>query len=41
MQPPLYHLDVDHQESPGGALTGEGGIMGKKMTGGNAAGKEN
>lgn len=39
MQPPLYHLDVDHQDNQGGALTGDGGIKGKKLTGGNAADK--
>jgi hypothetical protein len=32
MQPPLYHLDIDHQGSTQGAITGEGGIMGTKMS---------
>lgn len=35
MQPPLYHLDVDNQDTAG-PLTGEGGITGTKLTGGNA-----
>lgn len=34
MQPPLYHLDVEHQSNQG-ALTGEGGIMGTKMSHGH------
>jgi len=34
MQPPLYHLDIDNQQSgphTGGGLTGEGGILGKRL----------
>jgi len=33
MQPPLYHLDPEYQNGGGGAVTGDGGVVGKKMAG--------
>jgi len=35
MQPPLYHLDPEYQSGAGGAVTGEGGVVGTKMAGGD------
>ena len=34
MQPPLYHLDPEFQNGAGGAVTGEGGVVGTKVAGG-------
>ena len=42
MQPPLYHLDPEYQNGAGGAVTGEGGVVGTKFAGGdrNAQGND-
>ena len=34
MQPPLYHLDPEYQNGAGGAVTGDGGVVGTKVAGG-------
>lgn len=31
MQPPLYHLDIDHDKQKEGTLAGDKGITGTKM----------